>query len=249
MCMGHFTGLFDGDFLGIRHTGKMASLRFAEFDCVKDGKIVETGLFLDLIGLMQQAGCYPLPPSTGEYFVYPGPRNHNGLLFEDAPAEEGLRTAAVVNKMVEDLDRLNRSGSMEPPTAAELADSGWSEDMVWYGPCGIGATYTTARYIRQHTGPFRSGLTDKQFVGHEVRFAEGSFMCWYGWPNLRNRNSGGFLGLPAGEKPAEMQVVDVYSLEDGKMVENWVIMDIPYWLKQQGLDIFKRTGDILNPAE
>jgi len=41
-------------------------------------------------------------PSEGKsmlayhYFVYPGPRNHNGLLFEDAPEEEGVKTLELI---------------------------------------------------------------------------------------------------------------------------------------------------------
>ena len=96
MSMGHFMGLFDNDWLGIRRTGKMASLRYSEFVCIRDGKVAKTGLFLDLIGLMHQAGAYPLPPMTGNYFIYPGPRDHNGLLFEDAPAEKTSETLDLV---------------------------------------------------------------------------------------------------------------------------------------------------------
>ena len=59
--MGHLMGLFDQDFLGIRHTRKMASLRYAEFSCVENGKICKSGMFVDLIGLMIQAGENPLP--------------------------------------------------------------------------------------------------------------------------------------------------------------------------------------------
>ena len=245
MSMGHFMGLFDQEFLGIRPTYKMVSLRYAEFACVQDGRITKTGLFLDLIGMMHQAGAYPLPPMTGQYFVYPGPRTHDGLLFEDAPEAEGVKTLAVVNQMVADLDALNRSGSMEPPTAEDLGHS-WAEDMIWYGPCGIGATYTIPRYIIQHTGPFRKHLTDKVFNGHVVRFAEGKFACFFGWPNLSNRNSGGYLGLPAGQS-ADMMVVDVYCRQGDKLSENWVLIDLPWWLKQQGLDVFERTASILNP--
>jgi hypothetical protein len=244
MSMGHFMGLFDADFLRIRHTRKMVSLRYAEFNCVENGKISKTGLFLDLIGLMSQAGCYPLPPMTGQYFVYPGPRMHDGLLLEDAPEEEGVKTLAAVNFMVNDLDRLNKSGSLEPPTFDDLERS-WNRDMIWYGPCGVGATYTIPRYVEQHTGPFRRHLTDKTFNGHVVRFAEGNFACFFGWPNLTNRNSGGYLGLPAGNC-ADMQVVDVYCRRGDKLSENWVLIDLPWWLKQQGLDIFQRTAEILN---
>src|SRR6056297_3564861 len=96
MSMGHFMGLFDHEWLGICPTGKMINLRYAEFNRVEDGKIAETGLFVDLIGFMIQAGVNPLPPSAGSYFVYPGPRTHDGLLFEDASEKEGKNNLKLV---------------------------------------------------------------------------------------------------------------------------------------------------------
>lgn len=245
MSMGHFVGLFDEDWLGIRKTGKMMHLRYAEFNCVEDGKITKTGLFVDLIGFMQQAGANPLPPSTGQYFVYPGPRSHQGLLFEDAPEEEGIKTLALVNAMVDDLTALNKSGAGGCPP--EVLQRTWHDNMIWYGPAGIGASYTIPRYQAQHQLPFRNNLKDKVFNGHVCRFAEGSFACFFGWPNLSNTPTGGFLGLPGGEIRADMQVVDVYSRQGDKLSENWVFIDLPYWLKQQGLDVIERTASILNP--
>lgn len=245
MSMGHFMGLFDEDYMGVRFTGKMISLRYSEFTCVENGKITKTGLFVDLIGFMQQAGVNPMPPSTGQYFVYPGPKDHNGLLFEDAPEEEGIATLALVNKMVDDLSALNNSGAMGCPP--EVLEKSWSKDMIWYGPASIGASYTIPRYQKQHQLPFRNNLKDKKFNGHVCRFAEGNFSCFFGWPNLSNTPIGGFLGMPGGEVKADMQVVDVYYRKEDKLVENWVFIDIPFWLKQQGLDIFKRTEEILNP--
>ncbi|MEZ4664262.1 MAG: ester cyclase [Caldilineaceae bacterium] len=242
MSMGHFMGLFDADWLGIPPTRKLASLRYAEFNCVEGGKITQTGLFVDIIGLMAQAGVYPLPPSTGVYFHYPGPCGHNGLLFDDAPAAEGVATLALINKMVDDLDELNKSGSMGCPP--EVLERTWSQDMLWYGPAGIGATYTIPRYQEQHQLPFRNNLADKKFLGHVCRFAEGNFACFFGWPNLTNRPIGGFLGLPGSDVQAEMQVVDVYRREGDKLAENWVFIDLPYWLKQQGLDILDRARNI-----
>lgn len=245
MSMGHFMGLFDEEYLGIRPTGKMINLRYAEFSCVENGKIVKTGLFVDLLGLMDQAGVYPLPPSTGKYFVYPGPRNHDGLLFEDAAPEEGVKTLALVNKMVEDLSALNKSGAMG--ITPDVLEPSWSKNMIWYGPAGVGASYTIPRYIAQHSLPFRSSLTDKVFNGHVCRFAEGNFSCFFGWPNLSNTPIGGWLGLPGGKVRGDMQVVDVYYRDGDKLSENWVLIDIPFWLKQQGLDVFQRTASILNP--
>lgn len=244
MSMGQFMGLFDEDFLGIRHTRKMQHLRYAEFNCVENGKITKTGLFVDLIGFMMEAGVNPMPPQTGQFFVYPGPRDHNGLLFEDAPAEEGVKTLELVNKMVDDLDELNKSGSMGCPP--EVLERAWAKDMIWYGPGGIGASYTIPRYQEQHQLPFRNNLKGKTFHGHVCRFAEGNFACFFGWPNLTNTPIGGFLGMPGGEIPSDMQVVDVYYRKGDKLSENWVFIDLPYWLKQQGLDVLKRTADITN---
>jgi hypothetical protein len=245
LSMGHFMGLFDADWLGIRRTRKIANLRYAEFNCVEEGNITQTGLFVDVIGLMQQADAYPLPPATGHFYVYPGPRTHDGLLFEDAPPEEGAATLALINKMVADLDTLNRSGSMGCPP--EVLARTWHDDMIWYGPAGIGATYTIPRYQEQHQLPFRQQLTDKRFHGHICRLAEGNYGGFFGWPNLSNSPLGGFLGLPGGSKNATMQVVDVYRRQGEKLAENWVFIDLPFWLKQQGLDVLGRTQAILNP--
>lgn len=246
MSMGNFMGLFDVDWLGIPRTRKMANIRYAEFNCVEDGKITKTGLFIDIIGLMVQAGVYPLPPSTGVFFNYPGPRHHNGLLFEDAPEYEGVETLDLVNRMVGDLRDLNESGSMGCPP--EILEKTWHDNMIWYGPAGIGASYTIPRYQEQHQLPFRRNLDDKKFNGHVCRFAEGNFACFFGWPNLTNRPIGGFLGMTATGHSADMQVVDVYYREGDKLAENWVFIDLIYWLRQQGLDVLKRTEMIMNHA-
>lgn len=246
MSMGHLMGLFDEEWLNVRPNGKMVSIRYAEFTRVEDGKIMETGLFMDLVGFMQQVGYNPLPESTGQYFVYPGPRNHNGLLFDETDPLEGKKTLDLVNQMVMDLSELNDSGAMGCPP--ELLAKSWKKDMIWYGPAGIGASYTIERYQLQHQLPFRNNLKGKKFNGHVARFAEGNFSCFFGWPNLTNTPMGGFLGLPGGDVSADMQVVDVYYRDGDKLSENWVLIDLPYWLKQQGVDIFERTTSILNPS-
>lgn len=244
MSMGHFMGLFDADWLGIRASRKMVMLRYAEFNSVSDGKIVKTGMFVDIIGLMQQVGVNPLPPATGQYFIYPGPRTHDGVVRDRQAPEDGEKTLAVVNRMVADLNALNKSGEDNCPP--EYLAKTWDERMVWYGPAGIGASYTIPRYQQQHQYPFREGLSEKVYNGHVCRFAEGHYACFFGWPNLSHKPCGGFLGLPGGER-THMRVVDVYRREGDKLMENWVLIDIPFWLKCQGLDVLERTRRIYNP--
>ena len=239
---GHFMGLFDSNWLGIPSTGKIALLRHAEFHRVVGGKIAETALFCDILSVMHQAGVYPLPPMTGSPFIYPGPRTHDGLLFDAQAPAEGKATLELVNRMIDDLSALNKSGPDRCPP--ELLAKTWHDDMVWYGPCGIGASYTIPRYQQQHQHPFRENLGDKVFNGHVARFAEGNYCGFFGWPNLNNRNKGGFLGLPASDKHAPMRVVDLYRREGDKLAENWVFIDLLHYLNEQGLDVLGRSRQI-----
>ena len=194
--MGHFMGLFDQPWLSIPPTKRMAFLRYAEFHKVENGQIAETALFLDLLSVMRQAGQNPLPPQTGASFIYPGPLTHDGLLLGPQDADQGIQTLALVNRMISDMSHANQlaidTNNNAVPTSV-LAQT-WHDNMIWYGPEGIGATYTIDRYQHQHQYPFRFNLTGKTFNGHVARFAEGNYGCFFGWPNLTNTPSGGFLG-------------------------------------------------------
>ena len=145
-------GLFDEQWLGIPPTGKLAFLRYVEFHRVAGDVICETAMFFDVLDLMHQAGVYPLPPQTGAQVVQPGPRTHDGLLFDAQDPQEGTRTLDLTNRMAADLVASDLHSDRE-----ELATT-WHEDMLWFGPAGIGATFTIDRYERQHQGPFSGGL-------------------------------------------------------------------------------------------
>lgn len=241
--VGNFLGLFDNNWLGIPSTGKMVFLRYAEFHRVTpEGKIAETALFCDIVSVMHQTGHYPLPPMTGAAFLYPGPRTHDGLLFGKSDPAGAGKTMEVLNQMIADLDTLNTNDVGQCPP--ELLARTWNEDMIWYGPFGIGASYTIRRYQKQHQYPFRDNLYDKIFNGHIARFAEGNYCGFFGWPNLNNKNNGGFMGLPANDSNAPMRVVDIYRREDNKLAENWVYIDILHYLFEQGLDVLGRMREI-----
>ena len=241
--MGHFMGLLDGNWLGFPASRKIAFLRYADFNCIKDGKIIRSSFFCDLIGFMYQLGINPLPPQTGASFIYPGPRTHDGLLFEPQDQRDSQKTLELVNRMIGDLSDLNKNKNDCP--SPDLLKKTWHDDMTWYGPAGIGASYTIPRYQEQHQLPFRKGLKDKAFNGHICRFAEGNYAGFFGWPNLTNMATGGFLGLPASSTPADMRVVDIYRRQGEKLSENWVLIDLPWWLKQQGVDVLERTKKII----
>lgn len=242
--MGHLMGLFDAPILGIPPTRKIVMLRYAEFNRVENGKIVETALFIDLLHLMQQAGVYPLPPQTGMHLIQPGPMTHDGLQYDDAPEQAGKDTLDLINRMIGDIQANSNSKENAAPRDAtpqeELAQC-WHDDMLWWGPEGIGATYTIDRYIAQHQRPFRTQLGEREFHGHIARLAEGNYGGFFGWSNLSVVPLGGYMGLPGdGKTRAEMRVVDIYRRDGDKLAENWIFIDILHFLHMQGLNVLDR---------
>lgn len=242
--MGHLMGLFDSPWLGIRPTGKLAFLRYSAFHKVEDGKITETAMYFDIPHLMMQAGQNPFPPETGAHLVQPGPLMHNGLLFSDHDPAEGQKTLDVIAQMARDLGQWD-SGM---PLEEELRRT-WHEDMLWWGPAGIGSTYTIPRYADQHSRPFRASFSERSKTKHLCRIGEGHFGAFFGWPNFVATPTGGFMGMPATGKPGEFRVIDLYRREGDKLKENWIFIDLLHFWKGQGVDILERSTGIETPNE
>ena len=236
--MGKFLGLFDADWLGIPATGKIALLPYCEFHRIEGGRIAESAFFCDILSVMKQAGLQPLPEQTGAEIVNPGPRTQDGLLFSEQDEVESQKTLRLITRMCEALvaDYLC--------SPDDVLERDWHEDMLWFGPAGIGATYTISRYQQQHQEPFRRGLNNIEFQGHVLEHAEGCYGGWWGWPNLTMNPGNGFMGLPASERPVEMRVVDMYRRSGDRLAENWIFIDLLHYMKLQGVDVLERCRSI-----
>jgi hypothetical protein len=234
--MGHLVGLFDEPWLGIQPSGKMGFLRYSNFHRVEAGRIADTAMFFDIPHFMAQAGQSPFPVQTAQHLVQPGPIGHDGLLYAMQDAAEGVATLDAINRMISDLGQWKSSLPLEE----ELART-WHDDMIWWGPEGIGATYTIERYAKQHSGPFRAGFTDRSGTGHVARLAEGHFGGFFGWPNFTARPTGGFMGLPGSDTLGEFRVIDIYRRAGSKLAENWVFIDLLHFWNTQGRDFLHET--------
>lgn len=236
--MGKFLGLFDADWLGIPATGKIALLPYCEFHRIEGGRIAESAFFCDILSVMKQAGLRPLPEQTGAEIVNPGPRTQDGLLFSEQDEAESQKTLRLITRMC---GALVADYLCSPD---DVLERDWHEDMLWFGPAGIGATYTISRYQQQHQEPFRRGLNNIEFQGHVLEHAEGCYGGWWGWPNLTMNPGNGFMGLPASERSVEMRVVDMYRRCGDKLAENWIFIDLLHYMKLQGVDVLERCRSI-----
>ena len=228
--------LFDNPWIGIKETKKIATLRYCEFSKIQNSKITEVAMFFDIPHLMLQAGIKPFPSETGISLVQPGPLTHDGLMFNVQDPNEGNKTLEIIENMINDVKVW--TSTSRASLIDELKKS-WNDNMVWWGPTGIGSTYTIERYADQHAGPFRETFKDRKFNGHLCRVSEGNYGGFFGWPNLTLTPKKKFMGIKTTPKSSEMRVIDMYRREGKKLTENWVFIDLLHFWKILGIDILK----------
>ena len=234
--MGHLMGVFDTPWIGIKHTNKIAMLCYCEFNKIVKGKITEVAMFFDIPHLMIQAGLKPFPLETGISLVQPGPISHNGLLFEEQNLIDTKNTSELIEQMINDVKNWNNFDKIS--LIRELRKN-WKDDMIWWGPTGIGSSFTIERYVEQHALPFRNNFINRKFNGHICRLSEGLFGGFFGWPNLTLTPNKKFMGLETTKKSSDMRVIDIYRREGNKLAENWVFIDFLHFWKMQGIEILK----------
>ncbi|MDE2855454.1 MAG: ester cyclase [Chloroflexota bacterium] len=242
-CMGHYLGNFAEDLLGIPATRGLVHLRFCEGHELRDGRIVTSYIFLDLLDLMRQAGYWPIAPSLGSEIRWMPPRTLDGVILQPQDEARSRRTIESVLKMHAALGKF--SGG--PPTREALDEmeqaAHWHKDFMWYGPAGIGTTRGFPAYEDYHQIPFLLAFPDRggSAQGHFIRIGDGYYAVTGGWGYLRATHTGGELfGAPPTGKRVKMRVMDFYRCDDETIVENWIPIDVPHLLLQMGVDVFGR---------
>lgn len=157
------------------------------------------------------------------------------LLFDSHDPEEGKATLDLIERMIH---RLIDSGVK---TTVEDLKLDWHEDILWWGPAGIGASYTYQGYLKGHTSPFEDDLEFVRHNGHIVRLGEGNYGGFFGYPSMTMWATGGYMGLTsASDTLADMRIVDLYRRSGDKLAENWIFIDHLWFLKQLGVDLLQR---------
>ena len=231
---GYFYGHFDQDLWGIPASNKLAFLRFGEFHRMEEDKIVESQIYLGLAELIIALGLWPLKESQGFEGVVPGPATHDGVCVDASDPVTSRASADLVEGMLKQL------GSDD-----EHWRPYWDDRMVWYGPGGLGS-YATIDGFAEFQRPFEltfdgwgdgseAGITG---VGASCKAGDGDYAFLSGWPMITGVHVAPFLGLEPTGKRVFMRDCDWWRCEDGKIIENWCMLDIPHVLMQLGYDVF-----------
>lgn len=256
---GHLMGTFDRPWLGIPPTRGAATLRFGLNAVVREGRIAKAYILLDIVDVMRQVGLYPFRPPPGSPEQWAFPPCDTGATAIGVDPSVGARTLDIVREM-----QLGLPTPDDVPTLATAANKHsprWHPDMNWYGPAGIGSARGERGFRDFHGALFLQAFPDRSGIvrdhdgpedgpGHYVRLGDGRYAVTGGWPSLYATHLGSeWLGLPPTGRRIEMRVADWYRLDTAnRIVDNWVMIDIPHVVHQMGLDIFHDLGFAVDPG-
>ncbi|MFK7793230.1 MAG: ester cyclase [Devosiaceae bacterium] len=231
----HYMGNFDAPILGLSPSQHLAFLRSGEFYRIDDGLITKARIIIDIPDLIRQCGINPFPAQPyGLETLFPGPASHDGVLPTGGP-EMGKRSLDTVNGMINDLH------IYDPDTFSSTNQTGsqgyWHEDMVWYGPAGIGSNYLWDGFVKDHREPFLRAFPDRKGGDHYCRIGDGKYAAISGWPSMTMSFDGDYLGIKADGRPLTLRVMDFYRCADNKLIENWVMLDYTELAAQMGFDV------------
>ncbi len=256
---GLMMGTFDAAWLGIPPTHGMVFQRIGINAVVENGKIAKAYVLLDIVDVMHQAGWYPFRAMPGTPQQWPFPPCDTGATAKSWDGERGARTLTIVEEMQRGLPKPSEIAGLA--TAPSRHSHHWHANMNWYGPAGIGSMRGQRGFRDFHGALFLQAFPDRtgyprvaggpeDAPGHYVRLGDGNYAVTGGWPSLHATHLGGeWLGLPPTGRHVEMRVADWYRLdEEGRIVDNWVMMDVPHIVNQMGLDIFHDLEFRINPS-
>jgi hypothetical protein len=256
--LGHAMGSFERPWIGIPPTHGMSYVRFGVNAVMREGKIAKAYILLDIVDLMRQAGLYPFRRMPGSAEHWAMPPVGSGADAAGYDPELGATTLRIVREMQAGLSPgRGLPGHGEPPRHSPH----WHANMNWYGVAGIGSSRGQRSYRNAHGAlfirafPDRTGFPRKDpgpeaAPGHYIQIGDGHFAVTGGWPSLHGTHlGGGWLGLPATGRHVAMRVADWYRTDtDGKLIDNWVMVDIPDILRQMGLDVLDDLRHFADPT-
>ncbi|MEM7272475.1 MAG: ester cyclase [Actinomycetota bacterium] len=156
-------------------------------------------------------------------------RPAQGALTADTDLSKTEATRAVIEGMVDGLNehRIDDIGEF------------FADGFRWMGNAGCGTKHGVREFQDNWQHPFQAAFSDKVCVD-EARLFMGEWAAAFG--RQEAVHSGEFMGVAPTGKRVEIRYMDFWKVVDGKIVDNWVMVDFPAVLAQLGVDVFDGEG-------
>ncbi len=109
----------------------------------------------------------------------------------------------------------------------------WHEDMIWHGPPGFGDVHGLDGFRYEVLKPFYTAFPDYH-VKDDIQVANDSWVSATGF--LTGHHRGEWMGIQPSGKRITMRYSDFWLVKDGKLSENWVMVDDLGVLRQMGVE-------------
>jgi predicted ester cyclase len=158
-----------------------------------------------------------------------GPRPVQGELTLDNNLDKTSETQATVSAMVDGLNDHDIEGMQRF----------FKETFRWMGNAGCGYKKGLTEFQENWQKPFQEAFSDKVCID-EARITQGQWCAAFG--RQEAVHTGTFMGIEPTNRRVEIRYMDFWKVEDGKITDNWVMVDFPYVMQQLGSDPFNGHG-------
>jgi predicted ester cyclase len=158
-----------------------------------------------------------------------GARPEQAALTRDNDLTKTAETQRVIEAMVDGLNDHKIAG----------IGAFFHEAFRWMGNAGCGTKNGLREFQDNWQRPFQAAFSDKVAID-EARLFQGEWGACFGAQHAVH--SGAFMGIAPTGKRVEIRYMDFWRVKDGKIVDNWVMVDFPHVLAQLGVDVFKGQG-------
>ena len=112
-------------------------------------------------------------------------------------------------------------------------------DFRWMGNAGCGTKNGLKEFQDNWQRPFQAAFSDKVCID-EARLFSGEWGAAFGAQHATH--SGVFMGIAPTGKRVEIRYMDFWKVADGRITDNWVMVDFPHVMRQLGVDLFNGQG-------
>ena len=122
-----------------------------------------------------------------------------------------------------------------------IADIGefFSHGFSWMGNTGCGTKKGLKEFQNNWQKPFQAAFSEKVCID-EARLYMGEWAAEFG--RQEAVHSGPCMCVEATGKKIQIRYMDFWKVENGKITDNWVMVDFPHVLAQLGVDVFNGHG-------
>ena len=158
-----------------------------------------------------------------------GSRPNQAELTKNNDLSKTKKTQEVIESMVDGLNdhRIEDIGEF------------FSENFRWMGNFGCGTKSGLKEFQDNWQKPFQEAFSNKVCID-EARLFMGEWAAAFG--RQEAIHSGEFMGIKPTGKKVEIKYMDFWKVSEGKIQDNWVMVDFPFVMKQLGVDIFNGMG-------